>query len=107
MNQPIFARGYAMAPTTTFTIWTPYTGNKVVLTDIIASSSASGTVRILGGYAGGADPAVLVEFIMKGSTVIHLSLETPILVPQTDGIVRAVSGMNGFLGVTLIGTEFN
>jgi len=105
-NTPIYKCVYALAPATTFTLWTPATGNKVNITDLIFSNAAAGTIAL---YYGSSDGTVvqtkIMEFVTAGSACITFNFEAPINIPTIDHTVKVRSGMNGFLGVTALGYE--
>jgi hypothetical protein len=45
-NTPVVKHVYALAPATTFVVWTPATDKMINITDVIVSNAAGGTIRI-------------------------------------------------------------
>jgi hypothetical protein len=103
---PAYKCVYALAPATTFTVWTPASGLRVNLTDLVISNAAAGTIAL---YYGSADGTVaqtkIMEFVTSGSAVIPFTFECPVSVPTPDHTIKAQSGMNGFVGITALGYE--
>lgn len=105
VNQPVYKNFFGDATATTVAIWTPASTKSIVLTDILFSTSAAGTVRF---GIGVADLTIartnLFEFITAGSAVVSINLDSPIL-GTADQVISVVTGMNGRTCFTLAGFE--
>jgi hypothetical protein len=90
----------------TVTVWTPASGKRVGLTDVVLSGAASATMAL---YYGPADGTVAQTLIfahsVRGSTVVKFHFDTPIQVPTVDYCVRMTSNSGGFRSCTLLGYE--
>ena len=104
---PTYKTGFVADPTTTFTVWTPASGKKIVLTDIQISQAAAGTIRAY--FFPSADttaiPTLIFESLLGGSAAISQSFGTPLVNNYSNGILRIVAGANGLLFVNLGGFE--
>ncbi len=99
---PIHKSAYAESPTTTFIVWSPTSGKKIVLTDVQFSCANAGTIRV---YFYGTKQTMLVESLIGGSAAISLTYETPIVSDESDAQLRIVTGMNGLVYVNTSGFE--
>jgi len=109
---PIYKTVYTLAPTTTLTIWSPASGKKIGLTDLIVSTQAgvAGTFRIY--EHSSADVTVAPTMVLEGvassmnvNSGFSKAFGTPILVAGNDGVLRIVASFNGFTAINCLGFE--
>lgn len=103
---PKYTSIYTDALTTTLSVWTPTSGNKIVLTDFSMWAAATGTFRI---YFQTSDitstPSLILEDIIVGSGRIQYSFETPVVSTVLNGILKVVGGANGLTRINVSGFE--
>lgn len=95
---------FASNPTTQArtTIWTPATGKKAVITDIILSTDTAGKFELLSGSTG---PSVAGPFYLEANTTKSLNLTTPLEGSQIGYVWRYYTDINGIHSIHLLGYE--
>lgn len=92
-----------LAGTTAFAVWTPSSSTRIVLTDVLVSQAAAGTVVLSFGNLGGTN--VVAEMVLGGSQVVQWTPVAPTISPTYDTSLYCVTGANGAFSITVGGFE--
>ena len=105
-NTPVNKQVMGLDMTTTATIWTPTSGKKISLTDLVVSATNQGTIRLYFLPDGDttSTPTLVFEQLIS-SAVVSFKFDTPKVNSSDDGILRAVSGANGNVWINIGGLE--
>lgn len=105
-NLPVSKSVFGDSPATTFAVWTPASGKSIVLTDIIFSGAAAGTVRFFlsTDLTVASNTTNIFEFMQGGSSVVDINLDAPMF-GSVNQAISVQTGFNGRFAVTLNGFE--